>query len=53
MGTRAGLDAGGLPKDPKDLVDFRIPWEEWLTMHNHLSNNAPNRPHVDSRAVMT
>ena len=40
------------PEDLENLVNLRITREEWGSLHDHLSHNATNGPHVDRRGVV-
>ena len=45
-------DLGYRPENPEDLIDLRIPWEEWTAFVDHLREDAPDRPHVYRRPIV-
>lgn len=42
-----------LPEDLEDLVNFRITREQRRALHRHLRKDAPDRPHINPRRVVT
>jgi len=41
------------PENPEDLVDLRIPRKEGTTLVDHLREDAPDRPHVYRRPIVS
>ena len=51
-GRELDMSQKSSPKDPEDLVDLRVTWEERLA-HNELGEDAADGPHIDSSRVVT